>query len=174
MRLDLIIALNYESLMLSCRNYSSEPDYIKYYGQELMPSTYNLARMNMFLHGVLPENQHLRNGDTLDADWPNDEQTEFDAVTMNPPYSANWSAAEGFKQDERCLHSYTIKEAIHDEAVLGFMVENLGPKKADVDQSVFDTETHMRQVLNVILNQSSSKFGMSNPKGKSYEAILTV
>jgi len=91
------------SLMLSCRNYSAEPDYIKYYGQELMPSTYNLARMNMFLHGVLPENQHLRNADTLDADWPTDEETEFDCVTMNPPYSANWSAAEGFKQDERFM-----------------------------------------------------------------------
>ncbi len=91
------------SLMLSCRNYSKEPDYIKYYGQELMPSTYNLARMNMFLHGVLPENQHLRNGDTLDADWPTDEETEFDCVTMNPPYSAKWSAAEGFKQDERFM-----------------------------------------------------------------------
>lgn len=91
------------SLMLSCMHYSKEPDYIKYYGQELMPSTYNLARMNMFLHGVLPENQHLRNGDTLDADWPTDEETEFDVVTMNPPYSANWSAAEGFKQDERYM-----------------------------------------------------------------------
>ena len=91
------------SLMLSCRNYSDAPDYIKYYGQELMPSTYNLARMNMFLHGVLPENQHLRNGDTLDADWPTDEETEFDVVAMNPPYSAHWSAAEGFKQDERFI-----------------------------------------------------------------------
>ena len=91
------------SLMLSCRNYSEEPDYIKYYGQELMPSTYNLARMNMFLHGVLPENQHLRNGDTLDADWPTDEETEFDVVTMNPPYSAHWSADEGFKQDDRFI-----------------------------------------------------------------------
>ncbi len=91
------------SLMLSCRNYSKEPNYIKYYGQELMPSTYNLARMNMFLHGVNPENQHLRNADTLDADWPTDEETEFDVVTMNPPYSANWSAAEGFKQDERFM-----------------------------------------------------------------------
>ncbi len=91
------------SLMLSCMHYSKEPDYIKYYGQELMPSTYNLARMNMFLHGVLPENQHLRNGDTLDADWPTDEETEFHCVVMNPPYSANWSAAEGFKQDERFM-----------------------------------------------------------------------
>lgn len=91
------------SLMLSCKNYSKEPDYIKYYGQELMPSTYNLARMNMFLHRVLPENQHLRNADTLDADWPTDEETEFDTVVMNPPYSANWSAAEGFKSDERFM-----------------------------------------------------------------------
>ena len=91
------------SLMLSCRNYSKEPDYIKYHGQELMPSTYNLARMNMFLHGILPENQILRNGDTLDADWPTGEETEFDVVTMNPPYSAKWTAAEGFKRDERFM-----------------------------------------------------------------------
>ena len=33
-------------------------------------STYNLARMNMFLHDVAAENQNLHHGDTLDADWP--------------------------------------------------------------------------------------------------------
>lgn len=109
------------SLMLSCRNYSKEPDFIKYYGQELMPSTYNLARMNMFLHGVLPENQHLRNGDTLDADWPTDEDTEFDAVTMNPPYSANWSAAEGFLQDERFM-DYGGKLAPKSKADYAFLL----------------------------------------------------
>ncbi len=109
------------SLMLSCRNYSKESDFIKYYGQELMPSTYNLARMNMFLHGVLPENQHLRNGDTLDADWPTDEETEFDAVTMNPPYSANWSAAEGFKQDERFM-DYGGKLAPKSKADYAFLL----------------------------------------------------
>ena len=109
------------SLMLSCRNYSKEPDFIKYYGQELMPSTYNLARMNMFLHGVLPENQHLRNGDTLDADWPTDEETEFDAVTMNPPYSANWSASEGFKQDERFM-DYGGKLAPKSKADYAFLL----------------------------------------------------
>ena len=109
------------SLLLSCRNYSKEPDYIKYYGQELMPSTYNLARMNMFLHGVLPENQHLRNGDTLDADWPTDEETEFDAVTMNPPYSANWSAAEGFLQDERFM-DYGGKLAPKSKADYAFLL----------------------------------------------------
>ena len=75
-----------------------------------------------------------------------------------------------------CLHSYTIKEAIHDEAVLGFMVENLGPKGlSQIDQqSFYGTETHMRSVLNVILNQSYSKFGMQNGRGRTYEALLTV
>ena len=109
------------SLMLSCRNYSDEPDYIKYYGQELMPSTYNLARMNMFLHGVAPENQHLHNGDTLDADWPVGEDTEFDVVAMNPPYSANWSAAEGFKQDERFM-DYGGKLAPKSKADYAFLL----------------------------------------------------
>ena len=89
------------SLLLNAKKYSTEPGYIKYYGQELMTSTYNLARMNMFLHGVVPENQVLRNGDTLDGDWPTDEETDFNMVLMNPPYSAKWSAAPGFLQDER-------------------------------------------------------------------------
>ena len=89
------------SLLLNAKKYAAEPDYIRYYGQELMTSTYNLARMNMFLHGIVPENQKLRNGDTLDGDWPADEETDFNMVLMNPPYSANWSAAAGFLQDER-------------------------------------------------------------------------
>ena len=75
-----------------------------------------------------------------------------------------------------CLHSYTIKEAIHDGAVLGFNVENLGPKdvKSDEEEAYYHSEGHMRNVLNVILNQSLSKFGMQNGRGKSYEAMLTV
>lgn len=89
------------SLLLNAKKYASEPAYIKYYGQELMTSTYNLARMNMFLHGIAPENQKLRNGDTLDGDWPTGEETDFNMVLMNPPYSAKWSAAQGFLQDER-------------------------------------------------------------------------
>lgn len=89
------------SLLLNAKKYASEPSYIKYYGQELMLSTYNLARMNMFLHGIVPENQILRNGDTLDGDWPTGEETDFNMVLMNPPYSAKWSAAVGFLQDER-------------------------------------------------------------------------
>lgn len=91
------------SLLLDAKKFSSEPSYIRYYGQELMTSTYNLARMNMFLHNIAPENQFLNNGDTLDADWPTDQETEFDMVVMNPPYSAKWSAAQGFLSDERFI-----------------------------------------------------------------------
>lgn len=75
-----------------------------------------------------------------------------------------------------CLHSYTIKEAIHDEAVLGFNVENLGPKgiSEDDEAAYYHSEKHMRQVLDVILNRSMAKFGMQNGRGETYEAILTV
>ncbi|MCI8860598.1 MAG: type I restriction endonuclease subunit R [Lachnospiraceae bacterium] len=75
-----------------------------------------------------------------------------------------------------CLHSYTIKEAIHDEAVLGFMVENLGAKNLSAEDAKkgYETEAHMRQVLNVILNHSYDKFGMKNGRGRTYEAILTT
>ena len=89
------------SLLLDARKFSENPSYVKYFGQELMLSTFNLARMNMFLHRVAPENQHLRNADTLDADWPTTEETEFDMVVMNPPYSAKWSAKQGFLSDSR-------------------------------------------------------------------------
>lgn len=73
----------------------------------------------------------------------------------------------------KCLHSYTIKEAIHDEAVLGFMVETMGTK-GDVDPAAYDSKTHMRKVLDIILNHSETKFGLQNGKGKTYEAFLTV
>lgn len=87
--------------MLNAKKYSNEAGTIEYFGQELNTSTYNLARMNMILHGVDIANQHLQNGDTLDADWPTDEPTNFDAVLMNPPYSAKWGAEKGFLDDPR-------------------------------------------------------------------------
>lgn len=89
------------SLLLNAKKYSHEPGTINYFGQELNTSTYNLARMNMILHGVDVANQHLKNGDTLDADWPTEEPTNFDGVLMNPPYSAKWSAESGFLDDPR-------------------------------------------------------------------------
>ncbi len=75
-----------------------------------------------------------------------------------------------------CLHSYTIKEAIHDGAVLGFMVETLGKVglTPEDEERTYGTEAHMRQVLNTILNKSYAKFGMEKGRGETYEAMFTV
>lgn len=96
-------AMGSGSLLLNFQKYvpSTLKNKIFYYGQEINVSTYNLAKMNMILHGVSPANQELRNGDTLDEDWPPVSQTMFDAVVMNPPYSYKWSAATGFLNDPR-------------------------------------------------------------------------
>lgn len=89
------------SLLLNAKRYSHQASTVSYFGQDNKTSTYNLARMNMILHGVATENHHLRNGDTLDEDWPNTEPTDFDGVVMNPPYSQKWAASPGFLQDAR-------------------------------------------------------------------------
>lgn len=97
------------SLLLQIRNFIKDDEEngvdkkhsIQFFGQELKNQTFNLARMNMMLHRVPGSHQHLRNGDTLDADWPTDEPTNFDAVVMNPPYSQKYSAAEGLLTDPR-------------------------------------------------------------------------
>ena len=95
------------SLLLTLAKYSNKPSSIRYYGQELNTTTYNLARMNMLLHGVDAANQHFKNADTLEADWPSEEPTTFDAVVMNPPYSQKWSADKGFLDDPRYM-SYGV------------------------------------------------------------------
>lgn len=94
-------AMGSGSLLLNFKKFAEKPDEIIYYGQEINVSTYRLAKMNMILHGVDSANQHLRNGDTLDADWPPVMDTMFDAVVMNPPYSHNWTADKGFLDDPR-------------------------------------------------------------------------
>jgi type I restriction enzyme R subunit len=82
-----------------------------------------------------------------------------------------------------CLHSYTIKEALKDGAVLGFQVENDGPKGLETDLNgdninedidVYSSEAHMLHVLEIILNKSQEKLGIKNGPGNTYEAILTT
>ena len=74
------------------------------------------------------------------------------------------------------LHKYTIQNAIHDKAVLGFQVEHNGPKNIEdeTDSKAYDNETHMLKVLDVILNKSYHKLGFQNGKGQTYEALLTT
>ncbi len=74
------------------------------------------------------------------------------------------------------LHKYTIQNAIHDNAVLGFQVEHNGPKNItdETDSSIYDNETHMLRVLDIILNKSFYKLGFQNGKGQTYEGLLTT
>lgn len=74
------------------------------------------------------------------------------------------------------LHKYTIQNAIHDNAVLGFQVEHNGPKNItdETDDSAYDNEIHMLRVLDIILNKSYHKLGFQNGKGQTYEGLLTT
>lgn len=87
---------------------------IKYYGQELITTTYNLARMNLMMHGVEYNDINLRNSDTLASDWPDgavdgiDTPRMFDAVMANPPYSQKWDA-ENREDDPRFKYGVAPK-----------------------------------------------------------------
>lgn len=81
---------------------------VKFYGQELNTTTYNLARMNLMMHGVSFQNMSLSNANTLESDWPDgpdakgiDHPRSFDAVVANPPYSAHWDNNESKLKDPR-------------------------------------------------------------------------
>lgn len=86
----------------------NRPGAVKFYGQELNTTTYNLARMNLMMNDVEYTNMDLSNADTLENDWPDgvdkvgiDHPRSFDAVVANPPYSAHWDNRESKLKDPR-------------------------------------------------------------------------
>lgn len=77
------------------------------------------------------------------------------------------------------LHKYTVKEAIHDKAVLGFQIEYKNTILDDIDEKkippqAFETQEHMLQVLDSIINCSRNKLGFKNGSPNTYCALLTV
>jgi len=76
-----------------------ECDVLKFYGQELNRTTYNLCRMNMILHGVHYSKFDIRLEDTLEH--PQHSKLDAEAVVANPPFSAQWSANQLFMTDDR-------------------------------------------------------------------------
>ena len=78
---------------------SKEADVANFYGQELNQTTYNLARMNMILHGVKYQDFDIKQGDSLEH--PMHKNMKFEAIVANPPFSAKWSADKSFLDDER-------------------------------------------------------------------------
>ncbi len=74
-------------------------DVSNFYGQEMNRTTYNLARMNMILHGVHYRQFDIKQDDTLEHPQHIDKQ--FEAIVANPPFSAQWSANPLFTSDDR-------------------------------------------------------------------------
>lgn len=70
-----------------------------FYGQEMNRTTYNLARMNMILHGVHYRKFDIKQEDTLER--PQHIEMQFEAIVANPPFSAQWSANPLFTSDDR-------------------------------------------------------------------------
>ncbi len=95
------------SLLLNVRRHMGRHGIGKLYGQEKNITTYNLARMNMLLHGVRDTEFEIHHGDSLENDWdilrePNPaKKIEFDAVVANPPFSYKWKPSEEMAKDFR-------------------------------------------------------------------------
>lgn len=120
----------------SVAKYVDNPNRIKYYAQELIPETYNLTRMNLIMHDILPDNVIVRNGDTLVNDWPffdeNDKERTYypvfvDGCCSNPPYSQSWKN-EDADNDIR-FNDYGI--APKSKADYAFLLHNLYHLKSD-------------------------------------------
>lgn len=129
-----------------------------------------------------------------------DQKNEIDAFfTKNPPlwygftgtpiFAENAREAKGNnartteQQYGKCLHKYTIKDAIRDKAVLGFQVEEESNVSEDADESDTDARnkeyaslSHMKAVVKRILNNSYRKLGIYNKdnRGYTYDAIFTT
>lgn len=95
------------SLLLNVRKRMGSHGIGKIYGQESNITTYNLARMNMLLHGVKDTEFEIYHGDTLANDWDMLRELNparkpaFDAVVANPPFSFRWEPTDAMSDDVR-------------------------------------------------------------------------
>ena len=108
-RLDKVLdfACGSGSLLLNVRKKMGAHGIGKIYGQESNITTYNLARMNMLLHGVKDTEFEIFHGDTLFNEWDElreanpAKKLQFDAVVANPPFSLRWEPSEAMAEDFR-------------------------------------------------------------------------
>lgn len=128
------------SLLINIGNASSKyiegDDKVKYYAQELKQNTYNLTRMNLVMRGIKPDNINVRNGDTLEEDWPYFDESDphgtyeplyVDAVVSNPPYSQKWDPTD--KENEPRYAGYGL--APKGKADYAFLLHDLYHIKPD-------------------------------------------
>ena len=112
------------SLLLNVRNRMGPGAVGRFFGQEKNITTYNLARMNMLLHGVKDLEFEIHHGDTLTNDWPLLRDTNpaqklhFDAIVANPPFSYRWTPNEAMGDDFRFKNHGLAPKSAADFAFL--------------------------------------------------------
>jgi type I restriction enzyme M protein len=164
------------SLLLNIRHRMKEAggSIGKIYGQEYNITTYNLARMNMLLHGVKDTEFEIYHGDTLKNDWDWLRETNparkprFDAVVANPPFSYRWEPGEAMAQDPRFKnHGVAPKSAadfafllhglhyLKDDGVMAIILPHgvlfRGGKEADIRKKLL-TDGHIDTVIGLPAN----------------------
>ena len=122
------------SLLLNVRKHLGPNAISKIYGQEKNITTYNLARMNMLLHGVKDSEFEIFHGDTLINDWDMlreqnpARQPKFDAIVANPPFSYRWDPTDTLAQDVRFKNHGVAPKSAADFA---FLLHGLHYLKSD-------------------------------------------
>lgn len=112
------------SLLLNVRRHAEKRSIGKLVGQEKNITTYNLARMNMLLHGVKDSEFEIYHGDTLlnQWDWLREsnpaKMPRFDAVVANPPFSYRWEPNEALEEDMRFRNHGLAPKSTADFAFL--------------------------------------------------------
>ncbi|MCF6312785.1 MAG: type I restriction-modification system subunit M [Verrucomicrobiales bacterium] len=112
------------SLLLNIRRRMGSRGIGHIYGQEKNITTYNLARMNMLLHGVKDAEFDIYHGDTLTNDWESfrelnpAKKPSFDAVVANPPFSLRWQPGEEVAKDVRFKNYGVAPKSAADFAFL--------------------------------------------------------
>ena len=125
-RLDKVLdfACGSGSLLLNVRKTLGTHSIGKIYGQEKNITTYNLARMNMLLHGVKDSEFEIFHGDSLLNEWDYlrelnpAREPRFDAVVANPPFSYRWEPTDALAEDFRFKNHGLAPKSAADFAFL--------------------------------------------------------
>ena len=122
------------SLLLNVRKQLGTHGIGKIYGQEKNITTYNLARMNMLLHGVKDSEFEIFHGDSLLNEWEilkemnPAKKVQFDAVVANPPFSYRWQPTEALGEDFRFKNYGVAPKSAADFAFLLHGFHYLAPE----------------------------------------------
>ncbi len=130
------------------------------YGQEKNITTYNLARMNMLLHGVKDTEFEIYHGDTLTNDWDilrelnPAKKPSFDAVVANPPFSLRWEPTEAMADDVRFKNYGLAPKSAADFAFLlhGFhYLKDEGVRASSTWPKAFPLSRYVNDLLNPLV-----------------------